>query len=149
MKNNLRFSILSLPVVVIIAFASCQKDTTPVDAPAASKLELMTRNVFIYDSLFNNWGLPNQTTVYVRNGTNNSANWSNERVKFYRDGTFDEILVNGTWRQGNWSMNSDSTILTTSGAGYSNTATILTLTSAKLVWYDNINKSRGVQIPKN
>lgn len=133
---------------MIISFVSCKKDA-PVDAPATSKLELMTRNVFIYDSVINNWGLPNQTTVYVRNGTNNSANWSNERLKFYKDGTFDEILLNGTWRQGNWSMNSDSTILNTSGAGYSNSnVSIITLTATKLVWYDNVNKSRGVQIPK-
>ena len=66
-----------------------------------SKLNYITANVYIYDSIYNNWGTSSQNVVYVMNGLNNTQNWSNERLKFYIDGTFDEILTTGIWRQGN------------------------------------------------
>ncbi len=149
MKKPLNITSFLICFFLIISFANCKKDTpTTTTVQVATKLDLMTKNVFIYDSVINNWGLTNQSVSYARIGTNNLTNWSNERLKFYRDGTFDEIMTNGNWRQGNWSMSSDSTTLITSGSGYSNSVTIVTLTTDKLVWLDNINKVRGVQIPK-
>ena len=114
-----------------------------------SKLNYITANVYIYDSIYNNWGTSSQNVVYVMNGLNNTQNWSNERLKFYIDGTFDEILTTGIWRQGNWSMNSDSTILYTTGSGFSNTAQIVNLNADTLTWIDNVNKTKGVQIAKH
>ena len=114
-----------------------------------SKLNYITANVYIYDSIYNNWGTSSQNVVYVMNGLNNTQNWSNERLKFYIDGTFDEILTTGIWRQGNWSMNSVSTILYTTGSGFSNTAQRVNLNADTLTWIDNVNKTKGVQIAKH
>ncbi len=150
MNPNKKFPLPGFLIILLVAFCSCEKNDlapeTQIKVP--SKMDLLTIHVFIYDSVITNWGLPNQTISYARTGSNNPSNWSNERLKFYRDGTFDEILTTGTWRQGSWSMNTDSTTLFTTGAGYSNNVTIATLTSTKLVWLDNANKVRGVQIPK-
>jgi len=141
-------------IVTIFSFAvffvvSCNKDSTPATTTqAVSKMDLLTNNMFIYDSVYNNWGLSTQTVVYARGAASNAQNWTNERVKLYRDGTFDEIQTTGTWRQGNWAMNSDTTVFTTSGQGYSNSVQVVTLTDTRFVWIDAANKVRGVQIPK-
>ncbi len=150
MKRDIKFALPGLLMILLVALVSCEKNNVAPEAQTIvpSKMDLLTRHVFIYDSVINNWGLPNQSIAYARTGSNNPSNWSNERLKFYRDGTFDEILTTGIWRQGSWSMNTDSTTLFTSGAGYSNNVIIVTLSSTKLVWLDNANKVRGVQIPK-
>lgn len=146
----------SIRVFVILStlatlYSSCKKQEigTPVTA-TVSRLTALTANVWIYDSVYTNWGLPSQAVVFVRNVPSNAQDWSKERLKFYRDGSFDEILTTGAVRQGvnTWTMNSDSTILNTSGGGYANTVQVLTLTSTQLVWLDNTNKTRGVQVPK-
>lgn len=138
-------------IYITILLGSCTKDETKTNEVAPqSKLRLLTANVWNYDSVYINWGTPSQSVVFASNSLSNSQNWSKSRVKFYIDGTFNEILTTGILRQGTdlWSMNSDSTILYTSGGGYSNTGQIITLTSTKLVVIDNINKVRGVQVPK-
>lgn len=138
--------------LLIAVCSSCNKETTntPETTTTVSKLSMLTANMWIYDSVYTNWGAANQAVSFARNGSSNTQDWSKERLKFYRDGTFDEILTTGVVRQGinTWTMNSDSTILNTTGGGYSNTVQVLTLTSAKLVWLDNANKTRGVQVPK-
>lgn len=113
----------------------CQKnDTTPPQANPTSKRGMLTSYVYIYDSVYSNWGTAQQSLIYAKNATVNVQDWSKARVKFYLDGTFDEILTTGIWRQGNWSFNSDSTILNTSGGGYSNSAKIELLDETKLIW---------------
>lgn len=139
-----------IAVAALAFIISCKKDneTNPTPTPTQeSKLSLITKHVFIYDSIYNNWGLSNQTVTYSRTG-GGSGGWSNERVKFYMDGTFDEITTNGLWRQGTWSMNSDSSILNTAGGGFSNSVKIETLTADKLVWRDDPTHTRAVQISK-
>lgn len=133
----------------IILLASCKKENTTA-TPPQSKLGMLTANVWIYDSIYNNWGTPSQSVVFARTSLSNSQDWSKDRVKFYIDGTFNEILTTGALRLGpdSWTMNNDSTILNTTGGGYSNSAQILSLTGTKLIWFDNTNKVRGVQVPK-
>ena len=144
-KSHLLFSFL----LATILFMACSKDNT---SPAAkdSKMSLLTTNVWIYDSVYANWGYPNQTLVYVLNGKSNSQDYSGDRLKFYTDGPFKEIFSLGVLRQGvdTWYMNADSTILNTSGGGYTNSVIIESISKTKLVWLDNANKARGVQIPK-
>ena len=143
------FVIVSFTVFgsICILLASCtKKEDTITTKSVKSKMELLTTYMFIYDSVINNWGTSSQTLIYARLSSNNSANWSNSRLKFYRDGSFDEILTTGVWRQGSWSMNTDSTILYTNGGGFSNTATLQTLIDEKMVWISGT--LRGVQIAK-
>jgi hypothetical protein len=142
---------LSIFTLLIVLFASCDKEETVTsEPPPASKMRMLTANVWIYDSVYTNWGTASQAVVFASSATSNVQDWSKSRVKFYIDGTFNEILTTGALRQGPdyWTMNSDSTILNTSGGGYSNSAQILSLSSTKMVWYDAPNKMRGVQIPK-
>ena len=136
-------------VSIIVLLASCKKETT-TETPPQSKLSMLTANVWIYDSVYNNWGTPSQSVVFASTSLSNSQDWSKDRVKFYIDGTFNEILTTGALRVGPdlWTMNNDSTILNTTGGGYSNSAQILSLTSTKMIWFDNTNKVRGVQVPK-
>jgi len=142
--------VLAFITLFVFITTSCTKTVEPQSTSLKpSKLNYITANVYIYDSVYNNWGTSSQNVVYVLNGLNNTQNWSNERLKFYIDGTFDEILTTGIWRQGNWSMNSDSTILYTTGSGFSNTAQIVNLNADTLTWIDNVNKAKGVQIAKH
>lgn len=147
MKNFPASKLLMYLLLLITTLQACKKEKT--DQPQVqpiSKLESLTTNVFIYDSVITNWNQPTVTIQYVRNRPGNLQNWSNARVKFYRDGTFDEILTTGIWRQGNWSMNADSSILLTSGAGYSNSAKIEFLSTEKLTWVDG--SLRGAMVAK-
>jgi hypothetical protein len=139
---------LLLTVIFVSAFA-CKKDSSN-PPPATSKMGLLTANVWVYDSSYSNWGLPGQTVSFARNGQANIIDLSQDRVKFYTDGTFNEILPTGALRQGpdTWSMNSDSTVLLTNGGGYSNSAKIISLTSTKFVWLDTVNNTRGVTVPR-
>lgn len=135
----------------ILLFSSCTKnDVVTSEAPPVSKLRMLTANVWIYDSVYTNWGTASQAVVFASSAASNVQDWSKSRVKFYIDGTFNEILTSGALRQSPdyWTMNSDSTVLNTNGGGYSNSAQILSLTSTKMVWFDAANKMRGVQIPK-
>jgi hypothetical protein len=101
------------------------RGNSPTPVSKQSKLDLLTANVFIYDT-----------------------DWSDERLKLYVDGTFDEILPTGFWRSGTWPMNSDSTVLSISGARYSNTANVESLTQDHFIWVDTLHNQRGVQTPK-
>jgi hypothetical protein len=141
---------LLLTIVITFTFA-CKKESSNPPQTIPSKMELLTANVWIYDSAYSNWGQPNQKVIYVRNSQSNQVDVSQNRIKFYRDGTFNEILAaTGTLREGPdfWSMNSDSTVLNTDGGGYSNSSKIISLTSTKFVWIDLSNNTRGVNIPK-
>jgi hypothetical protein len=111
MKMRNYFSFV-LVILFLAHLTSCTKETTGVDS-ANSRMALLTSNVWIYDSIYNNWGLPTQQVIFVLNGQSNIQDWSSDRVKFYRDGTFNEILASGNLRQGPdiWTMNSDSTEL--------------------------------------
>lgn len=147
MKNFPASQLLMYLLLLITTLQACKKEKN--DQPQVqpiSKLESLTTHVFIYDSVITNWNQPTVTIQYVRNRPGNLQNWSNARVKFYRDGTFDEILTTGIWRQGNWSMNADSSILLTSGAGYSNSAKIEFLSTEKLTWVDG--SLRGAMVAK-
>ncbi len=141
---------IALIFSLLIFLSSCEKDPVTTPAPPSSKLALLTANVWIYDSVYTNWGSAGQAIVFARNSPSNSQDWSKDRVKFYIDGTFNEILTTGALRQGPdmWTMNNDSTTLSTTGGGFSNSVDMISLTSTKLVWIDNANKMRGVQIPK-
>ena len=146
-KFNLR---LLLIIVITFTFA-CKKETPNSPEPIPSTMELLTANVWIYDSAYSNWGQPDQKVIFVRNGKSNLVDVSRDRIKFYIDGTFNEILAaTGTLREGPdyWTMNSDSTILNTTGGGYSNSSKIISLTREKFVWIDLSNNTRGVNIPK-
>lgn len=148
-KSSLKTARSLIVLLSCFGIFSCKKDSTsPTPVSKPSKLDLLTANVFIYDSVYTNWGLQNQTVVYVMNGSSNAQDWSDERLKLYVDGTFDEILPTGIWRSGTWSMNSDSTVLSTSGAGYSNTANVESLTQDHFIWVDPVHNQRGVQTPK-
>ncbi|MDE3144686.1 MAG: hypothetical protein KGL19_11065 [Bacteroidota bacterium] len=109
---------------------------------------MLTANIYIYDSVYTNWGLSNQTLVYALSGTSNLQDYSLDKVQFYKDGTFDEVRPNGILFHGTWSMNVDSSQLITASPGFSGTAVIDTLTMTKLVWRDLNTHNRGVQIPK-
>ena len=149
MKNLLRLFQALLPMMLI--FSSCQKETTAADtSKLPSTLALLTDHTWRYDSLYNNYGQSNQVLIYVYGGPSNLQDWSKEHVKFYQDGSFDNILSNGTLRTGpnTWSMNHDSTLLYTTGGGYTNTAQIIKLTSNKLIWFDPVAKSYGIEVPK-
>ncbi len=148
MKKRQIFN-LSLALLSSFYICSCSKDNA-VTSPNNSRLSLLTTNVWIYDSVYANWGLSNQTLIFVRNGNGNTQDFSGDRLKFYIDGTFNEILAPGVLRPGldTWTMNTDSSILNTTGGGYSNAVVIESLTKNKLVWIDAANKARGVQIPK-
>jgi len=145
MTTNLKAG-LFLTVVLI----ACKKDVTNTPTPPPSKMQLLTTNVWIYDSVYINWGQPDQTLSYARTSSSNITDLSQNRIKYYTDGTFNEILPNGDLRQGpdTWSMNTDSTILLTSGGGFTNSAKIISLTPTKFVWVDTVSNNRGVNIPK-
>ena len=146
-KFNLRL-LLALAIVITSLFA-CKKESP--NPPQPSIMELMTANVWIYDSAYSNWGMPDQKVIFARNSKTNLVDVSQDRIKFYQDGTFNEILAaTRTLREGPdyWTMNSDSTILNTTGGGYSNSVKIMTLTKTKFAWVDLSNNTRGVNIPK-
>ncbi|HET7117213.1 MAG TPA: hypothetical protein VFI29_12020 [Hanamia sp.] len=144
MTTNLKAA-LFLTVVLI----ACKKDVTNPPVPP-SKMQLLTTNVWIYDSVYINWGLPDQTLSYSRTGSSNITDLSQNRIKYYTDGTFNEILPNGDLRQSPdvWSMNTDSSVLLTSGGGFTNSVKIISLTPTKFVWVDIVTNNRGVNIPK-
>ena len=150
MKNKnftIKLGIVLLFTTALIVNQSCKKSAS---TPPPSKMQLLTGNVWIYDSIYNNWGQPNQTVIYARTSVSNIVDYSQNKVKFYTDGTFNEILPNGYLRQmpDTWTMNSDSTILFTSGGGYTNSAKVVSLSSIKFVWVDTAHNVRGVNIPK-
>ena len=120
---------------------------TVYSSPKLSKLEMITANVYVYDSIFNNWGLANQTLVYALNSPTKTLNYDGDRVKFYKEGTFDEVLHTGILSQGTWSMNADSSILYTKSLGFIDTAIIETLSTTKFIWKTS-SLERGVQIAK-
>jgi hypothetical protein len=144
-----KFNLRLLLAIVITSLFACKKESSNPPKPYIT--ELLTANVWIYDSLYSNWGQPDQKVIFVRNGKSNLVDLSQDRIKFYQDGTFNEILAaTGTLREGPdfWSMNSDSTVLNTSGGGFTNSSKIISLTSTKFVWIDLSNNRRGVNIPK-
>jgi hypothetical protein len=147
-----KFRLTALLATIMILMLSCKKDSSnPTPIPAPSKMETLTANVWIYDSVYINWGQANQTVTYARNSTNNLRDYSLDRVKFYSDGTFNEILETGNLRQGldTWTMNSDSTLISTTGGGYTNIGKIIVLTSSKYISIDTVTNVRIVNIPKN
>ena len=146
MINQIKIVLFFVTIFIIVQ--ACKKnDSAP---PPPSKMELLTANVWIYDSIYRNWGQANQILIYARDSSFNIVDYSQNKIKFYTDGTFNEILPNGYLRPtpDTWKMNSDSTVLLTSGGGYTNSAKIISLSSTKFVWVDTVNNVKGVNIPK-
>jgi hypothetical protein len=132
-----------------IWYAACS-DKNAANNSNNAVMNLLTAHVWVYDSVYTNWGLPNQSISFARTLNTNKQDYSGDRLKFYADGTFNEIISTGVLRQDldKWTMSKDSILLYTTGGGYSNYVIIETLNRNRLVWFDPANKARGVQIPK-
>jgi hypothetical protein len=86
--------------------------------------------------------------AYKRGRSSNIIDYTPNRVKFYKDGTFEEIQNTGQFRAGIWQFQNNETKLATGNTSYSNSVNIIKLTSDSLVWHDVPNNSYGVQIAK-
>jgi len=143
----MKLKILFLAFVIAI-LVGCNKDHN--NTTTQTRTELLTSKVWIYDEIYNNWQQPNQIFTYKRGRANNTVNWDKSRVIFYKDGSFDEILPNGTLSAGGtWQLlNNDTQLKTIVSGGTTNTANIDTLTTDRLVWTDLTNKVHASQIWK-
>jgi hypothetical protein len=140
---------------LLIAFSSllsgCEKDCdapdpTPTTPP--NKTELLSTHTWVYDEFYTNWQQPAQALAYKKGGTSNTINYAPNRVKFFRDGSFEETMNTGAFRAGIWQFQNNQTVIATGSTSYSNTVNIIKLTADSLVWHDAINKTYVIQLAK-
>ncbi|WP_153799317.1 hypothetical protein [Foetidibacter luteolus] len=140
-------NLLLVCALTVLSFYSCRKCYDIPQKPKG-KTELLTGPTWVYDTIYRYWGLPKQSTIYIKGSDNNAEDWSLEEVKFNKDGTFNEVLPNGGLRNGWWYFNNDSTHLITYDYQFSNDATIESLTDKQMKFLDEINHVRAVMVPK-
>jgi hypothetical protein len=148
MKASLFLFLISFSTLV---FTGCEKDCEqpdpqPITPP--TKTEQLSTHTWIYDEFYTNWQQPTQALAYKKGGTSNTINYAPNRVKFFRDGSFEETMNTGAFRAGIWQFQNNQTVLATGSASYSNTVTIIKLTADSLVWHDAINKTYAIQLAK-
>ena len=141
---------LTLFVLAMFVFiSSCEKDKCDDPQPGTlSKTEQLSLHTWIYDEYYTNWGTPSQSLAYKRGRAVNAINYAPNRVKFFRDGTFEETMNTGVFRSGVWQFQSNETVLATGSTSFSNTVNLIKLSADSLIWHDVINNSYAIQISK-
>lgn len=150
MKKLLFSNLTFLSLVVSFALIGCEKDcdddvSKPVDL---TKTEMLTANTWVYAEFYQNWQQPSQLLAYKKGRASNTIDYSLNRVKFFKDGSFEEIQNNGVFRAGIWQFQNNETQISTGSMSYTNNVTVIKLTADSLIWHDVANKSYGVQVAK-
>jgi hypothetical protein len=138
---------LVLPVCWDLLDAEKSAPENP-ETPVLDKTALLTDNTWIYVEFYQNWQQPNQVLAYKRGNAGNIIDYTPNRVKFFKDGSFEETQNNGQFRAGIWQLRNNETELWTGSSAYTNNVTLIKLTADSLVWHDVANRSYGVQIAK-
>jgi hypothetical protein len=127
---------------LLVLLVGCEKDNDP---PSLTKKQMLTSHMLIYEELDQ---LPNRNVLYKRGAAGNVLNFDRQRVHFYQDGTYDEFNINGEFITGNWEFLNNETEVRVYGSGYSNVATIVSLTEDRFEWRDDGQNTYGIQVSK-
>jgi hypothetical protein len=127
----------------ILFFAACKKSSsTPQQKP--STMGLLTGKEWIYTEIYHDFDGTSGTLIYKRGSSSNIENWDAGRVVYWPAGLTDEWGPTGSYIQGEWQMNNDSTQMSyTNSVGIDSYTRIMLLDESNFVWYDSIAHVEG------
>ena len=141
----MRIPILAKIVIsslLVFLFFGCKKNSSQ------SKTDLLTSQTWVYDEYIVNFNTLNSTLAYKKGKMNNSIDLSLSQVTFKSDGTYNEIVADGSQHTGTWNFLNNETQYIAHGFNYTATADIIILTSTRFVWNDVTANIYGEYIPK-
>jgi hypothetical protein len=131
-----------LSFLLVLGFFACKKNSQQ------SKTDLLTSKTWVYDEYIVNFNTGNSTLAYKKGKMNNSIDLSLSQVAFKSDGTFIEIVADGSQHPGTWNFLNNETQYITHGFNYVATANVIILTSTRFVWYEQTADIYAELIPK-
>jgi len=139
-------------VVSLIGFTSIKKNpaSQPHDTPpiiSSPRTELLSSRSWIYEEYIRDFS-QSASQVYKRNRKRNSFDLTQNIIRFYADGTFEELNENGEHLKGKWKFLENETKLETTipGTYYHNISVIKMLTEDRLEWHDEDWDTYGEEI---
>lgn len=134
-----------LGLIFFLTFLSpeqgCKKDNL-----SKSRTDLLTGKTWIYVEYFFNHNGTTGTLAYVRGGGQNLIDLDPNRVKFYDDGSYEEIDENRRHYNGNWKFINNETGTEVNNSTGTYISEIIMLTETEFVWHDRTSGRYGKMI---
>jgi hypothetical protein len=136
-----------IPLLVLILAAVVSRYGCEKSRNKKTQMELLTGKVWIYEEYYTGYNTPDSVRVYKRGEEGNVLNLDPNRVKFFSDGSYEEINENNQFFQGTWKFtdNGRGTEVKNSTGVYS--ARIVSLTDSNFIWFDRSVRRYGKMVP--
>jgi len=139
--------ILFVSFAIVFLIACDKSSSTP--QPKQTTMGFLTGKEWIYTEVYHDFDGSSGTLIYKRGASDNSENWDAARVVYWPDGSTDEWGPTGSYIQGVWQMNNDSTqIHYTNSIGINSYTRVMLLDQSNFVWYDSIAHVEGKMVLK-